>query len=308
MPPLLSYSLELIRLIAIPVFIWAAYQDIKTRRVSNKPWLFLASLGIILLLADALIIHLGLPTHRYPPTFWRSVALSIGLVLPLAYAAWLFGLFGGADAKALMALALLFPVTPTFTITTDILGIGLVRLPEYTFPISIFAFTIFANAILISMLYPAVMLLRNIVNRDISWVMPIARPLPRDRIEDAHGVLFETRTGFGRTLDLDVLRSYLSWRDITLQELTPLNTPEDESDVASFGAGDAWGVSAYFDETDDPTYGMDEETLSEGLHVLHTSSTVWVSPGIPYMVPFAAGLCIALTYGNLMIALLILLQ
>lgn len=314
MPPFLSGMLDILRLVAIPVFVWAAYKDIKTRRVNNRPWLFLAGLGVLLLAIDGFLVEFGYPTHRYPPTFWRTVAISVFGVVPFAYLAWLLGLFGGADAKALMALAILFPVTPSYAFTLPFFDLELFTVPEYTFPISIFAFTIFANAILLSMLYPAVMVFRNIFNRDFSTVMFLSRPLPLRKLETAHGVLFETTDGHGRGADLDVIRNYLDWRNTDLQSLEPVTTTTDSPDNTSdtVSAIERWSVDAFFEETDTLTYGMTPETVAEGLELVHTrredTTSVWVSPGIPYMVPFAVGLCVAVTYGNLMIALLILLQ
>lgn len=315
MAPLLSASIDIIRLIAVPVLFWAAYKDIKTRRVSNRPWLFLTILGVALIIADGLLIELGLPTHKYPPTFWRSVALSVLTVIPLAYLAWLLGLFGGADAKALMTFAILFPMTPTYSLSFATVGNGIIQLPQYTFPVSIFAFTIFANAILLSMLYPVVMAIRNTISGNLSKVMFLAKPLSIPELEHAHGIVFQTPSGFGRGVDLDVVRSYLDWRGTSLSALTPVSTTDcsaEGTEPSAISAIERWDVDTFFDETTDPTYGMTKDTVADGLDVIFSKRTVsedvWISPGIPYMVPFAIGLCVALTYGNLMIALLILLQ
>ncbi len=40
---------DLLRLVAIPVFTWAAIRDIKTRRISSDVWIPLALLGALLL-------------------------------------------------------------------------------------------------------------------------------------------------------------------------------------------------------------------------------------------------------------------
>lgn len=41
---------DLLRLVAVPVFGWAAYRDVKTRRVPNRTWTPLAALAVLLLL------------------------------------------------------------------------------------------------------------------------------------------------------------------------------------------------------------------------------------------------------------------
>lgn len=78
----------------------AAYSDIQTRRVPNKYWFPFLAIAAGLLLADLV--------GAWQDT-WQAVLVAVGS-LALFYVLWWLGLlFGGADAKALMVLALLVP-------------------------------------------------------------------------------------------------------------------------------------------------------------------------------------------------------
>ena len=47
-------------------------------------------------------------------------------------------------------------------------------------------------------------------------------------------------------------------------------------------------------------YGTSPGDLREGLDVLTTEERVWITPGIPFLVPLFLGLCLALVYGDLL--------
>ena len=117
----MNETTDLFRLVAIPVFAWAAWSDIKTRRVTNLVW------PPLLALAGVLLLWEGWNSYATPEWtgFALGVGLSIGLLVPIAYLLWHFGLFGGADAKAIMALSVLFPVTSFTIVTNSILVSGL---------------------------------------------------------------------------------------------------------------------------------------------------------------------------------------
>ena len=71
---------DLLRLLVVPVFGWAAIRDIKTRRVPNQTWLPLAALGIVLLCWDGFAVWSGTSTQLVVDGF--SVALSGGSSVP----------------------------------------------------------------------------------------------------------------------------------------------------------------------------------------------------------------------------------
>jgi len=135
-----------------------------------------------------------------------------------------------------------------------------------------------------------------------------------------------------RGLDLDALRMYLRWRGCSLADLrehpgryrdpdslpAEPNPPGDgvvadggENAGASDGpAGgeprhdDPWGAAAFLADIEGSAYGTTPEDLREGVETLVAEDVVWISPGIPFLVPLFVGLVVALTAGDLLFALL----
>ena len=342
---------DLLRLLVVPVLGWAAVRDVKTRRVPNETWLPLAALGLILLCWDAWAVwtetvwtltvdgfDIALDT-RFPrqtvDSFFVRTAFSVGFLVPFAYGFWWFGGFGGADAKALMTLALVFPIFPVFY--------G----PGYTLPylnettLGVFSLTILSNTVLAGVIYPLALAGRNLLGGAISKMMFIGRPLPVADAPRRYGRLLERPDSYTRRgLDLDVLRMYLSWRGLDLDDLRanperyrdPASLPEEpndpgdgtiddtsgslaltdggESDVdgdaaAEQDAADEWGADAFFADIGGPIYGTDAEGLRNGLDVLTAQKRAWYTPGIPFIVPMFGGLLISLTVGDVLVWLLI---
>jgi len=314
---------DLLRLVAVPVFAWAAVRDVRTRRISSSLWVPLAALGAILLVWD------GWLARRSGEFAWAEfllpAAVSLGFVVPLAYLFWWFGGFGGADAKALMTLAVLFPIAPAY-------AVGGVVFPLTVTPIGAFSFTILTNAVLVGLAIPVVLAARNAAAGRIAPVMFVGWPVDVEAIPDRHGRLLGERGG----LDLDALRMYLRWRGLAFDRLRaepdryrdPATLPADPNpptdgavDVAaeleSGGDGrddaierrdgledDPWGAETFLAEIDRSAYGTTAEELREGLEVLVAEDRVWISPGTPFLVPVFFGLLVALVYGDLLLSVL----
>lgn len=317
---------DLLRLLALPVLAWAAWRDVETRRVPGRTWLPLAVLAVVLLFWD------GAHAFVVGGFEWTLFAVGAGIglfvVIPAAYLFWRLGAFGGADAKALIVLALLFPTVPAYHIADAVL-------PHQATPTGAFALTILTNTVLIGVFYPLWLAARNALAGRLTPAMVVGRPVRWEDVPTTHGRLLEDRSGFTRSgLDLDALRMYLRWRGTTLAELRtdsdyhrrPDSLP-DEPRPAGDGAvirgepaegdgdpspglrsdggrsRDEWGASAFLEDVGS-AYGTSPEGLREGLELLTTRDRVWVSPGIPFLVPILLGLVVALTYGDLLIGAL----
>ncbi|SFL38189.1 preflagellin peptidase FlaK [Halogranum rubrum] len=320
---------DLLRLLVVPVFAWAAYRDIQTRRLPNALWYPLVALGAVLLLWDVVA--------RWPLTgfdgrlFLVRVAFSLGFVVPLSYAFWWLGGFGGADAKALMALAVVFPTFPAYTL-------GDLRLPLVEPLLGVFSMTILTNTVVLALAYPLVLLVRNLVAGDVAPVMFLGRQTAIENLRTEHGRLLETPNGFTRSgLDLDALRMYLRWRGSTLADLrarpvdhrnpTSVGQTFDPTDGAVHdgpatdggvaveraavdgddaddgdGVDDPWAAARFLDDIDGTAYGTSPESLRAGLELVAERDQVWISPGLPFVVPMFAGLVVALTVGDLLFA------
>jgi len=341
---------DLLRLLAVPVLGWAAWRDVATRRVANEAWYPLVALGALLLAWE--LSGRVPPVGRADRLYLLRTGLSLGVAVPVAYLFWRIGGFGGADAKALMALAVLVPTYPTYYLPWT-------ALPLVPTRIGVFPLTVLTNTVLLAIAYPAALLVRNAVAGEWSPAMALGRRLPTDALPSAHGRLFEGRDGFTRRgLDLDALRMYLRWRGTTLAALRaeperhrdpdsvgrtrrpgdgavgdgpgragdpaasgPTADPGDgggattdgsadaagESDGGTEPAGDGssavdggvaggtsegddpWAAARFLREIDGDAYGTTPGTLREGLAVVAREDEVWISPGMPFLVPTFLG-------------------
>jgi preflagellin peptidase FlaK len=67
---------------------------------------------------------------------------------------------------------------------------------------------------------------------------------------------------------------------------------------------DPWGAERFLNDIDHSAYGTSPDQLRDGLDVLVEQDEVWISPGIPFLVPMFAGLVVSLTYGDVLFSLL----
>jgi preflagellin peptidase FlaK len=67
---------------------------------------------------------------------------------------------------------------------------------------------------------------------------------------------------------------------------------------------DPWGAERFLAAIDHDAYGTDPQTLRAGLALVARQDTVRVSPGLPFLVPLTAGLLVAVSYGDVLFALL----
>lgn len=336
--PVLGWSArptDLLRLVAIPVFGWAAYRDVKTRRVPNRTWYPIAALAFVLLIWDGYVAF-----QADDRLFFLQVALSLGFIIPLVTAFYYMGSFGGADAKAFYVLAVLFPAYPVYYLPS-------VALPLHPTPVGVFSLTILSNTVVAGVLYPVGLAVSNLLRGNLGLLMAIGRPIAADRLPEEYGIMLETPSGVTRRgLDLDALRMYLRWRGCSLADLradpdqfrdpaslpAETNPPTDGNVVTDGGheeagptpsgesvretvpadetiprfespgaADDPWGAAAFLDDIETGAYGTTPETLRDGLDVVVSEDEVWISPGIPFIVPMFVGLLISLLYGDVLV-------
>lgn len=306
--PFAATPFDLLRLLAVPAFVWAAWRDVATRRITNRLWP-----PLLVLAALALALE-GYDAWQAGGFVWEQflyvTLLSVGVLVPLGFFFWYLGGFGGADAKAIMTLAVLFPTYPTYVLL------------DWSFPVvepavGVFSLAILTNAVIIGLIYPLSLAFRNAIDGEFAWAMFVGRPIGVSQSVALPGRLLESPEGFDRAgLDLDALRMYLSWRGITIEQLRSdparyrVSLPEapgDPGDGAVTDGGefdDPWGAGAFLEATDNGAYGTTPETLREGLEVLTSRDVVWYSPGIPFVLLIAAGLVLAIVYGDIFLTVL----
>lgn len=334
---------DLLRLVLIPLFIWAAWRDVRTRRLPSYVWPPLIVLGVMLLIWDASVYFSGF-NFTYTTVavvFVFRVAISCLIIIPLSYGFWAIGGFGGADAKALMTLAIVIPTAPSY----QILGMSF---PVITTPLGVFSVTILTNTVLLTAIYPVHLIIHNI--RVHAWQLPaalFARPVNIDDLENEHGQLVETPDCVTRNgIDLDALRMYLRWRGTTLSAIR--ESPTTYRDPASISqtysptdgavsvasdcfvmektpggshmnadcpnstasdlpdSADLWGAAGFLEAVNHRAYGASSAQLRDALTLLSAPDrqVVWVSPGIPFLVPICLGTIIAFIYGDILFRLL----
>ena len=332
---------DLLRLLAVPAFAYGAYRDIETRRVPDLLWPPLLVLGGICLAVEGWNA-LHAPDAFTFRVFTLRTAVSVLLVGGLGAFFYVVPVgFGGADAKALVAISVLLPTYPTYYFDGFVL-------PHVPTTIRVFALTVLTNALILGMAYPLYLLVSNAARGDIAPVMAVGKRIPVERLPVEHGSLLEDRedTHFTGGLDLDALRMYCRWRGVTLAALRddpglrdPATLPAepndptdgvvmagegdartdggtadagdatgDGSDDATGGAGDdnddPWGAAAFLNDIEGSAYGTSPASLREGLDVVTARDAVWITPGTPFFVTLCLGLVVAFTYGDLLFAVL----
>jgi preflagellin peptidase FlaK len=296
----------------------AAYRDIQTRRVPNYVWFPFLTIGGVIFGYELV------QRFSYFSSPWVA-SLPLGVVTivsVIGYIGWRQGLYGGADAKAIISLAVLFPDAPSIYVDSMVF-------PLTHSLLNSFSITILTNAVVLSSIYPLLMLINNINSGNLS--LPsclLARRHSVDEIENVHGTLYHSiEESLTPGLDLDALRMYLRWRGSSLSTL--VSSPSIHRDPDSIrktfpatdgridvscasaasssapeiDARDSWGAAAFLNAVG-PAYGTTPMMLRTGLERLSSNDTVWVSPGIPFLVPLFMGTILALTAGNILIGLL----
>ena len=143
------------------MLIIAAIIDVKKREIPDKVWLGFGAFGVALIIIEFVLPSLFLETTPFTivpsgstdVTNTQSIAkllsylLGIGIIVPIAYGIYKTSLFGGADSKALIAIAVLLPAYDGM----------MFKLHGFT------AMTVLTNALIVSMSYVVYNVLKNAV-------------------------------------------------------------------------------------------------------------------------------------------------
>ena len=90
-------------LITFTFFSLGSYFDVKTREVSDRVWLAYAPFSVALTICRLIV----------SPSALFLVAVSISLTVVASFGLFYLGLFGGADAKAILCMGLAIPIAPS---------------------------------------------------------------------------------------------------------------------------------------------------------------------------------------------------
>jgi len=256
MEEILSWTRIIIALIFLA---YASWSDWKTREISNNVWIVFAPIAFLLSVAQFLFFS---PSD----TLQLIINYGISVVITSVFSIALFyvGAFGGADAKALICIALAIP-----------------RIPDLVEPVSgfvspIFPITVFSNGVIIAAFSVFYALLRNII-----WRQKTGQKLFQGYEDES----------FGRKA-LALLCGYkVSVSDLEKSFLYPLE------DLQKTQEGEMTKRLLLFpkDENREEIVERIIRARSEG----KIQNMVWATPGLPMLIFITIGLILALTIGDI---------
>lgn len=255
-------TLELFRvLVSLAFLLYASWSDLKSREVDDRVWLVFAPTALLLTLPQLL-----------QPQSLLMFAISLSVTSALALLLFYAGMFGGADAKALICLAIALP-TPTQHLFH----------PVFHVVSPIYPLTIFCNAVLLAALAVPCMAVKN-----LAWKRRVG------------GRLFEGLE------DEPLWRKILTFMCGYKVKLDDLKRKGHLYPLESISINNAGGIRRRLvltlgDEERDEVVGRLVHAFQEG----RLSGEVWVTPGLPFLVFITMGLATALLIGDLVWILLL---
>lgn len=248
--------------ICISFLTYASWSDYKRREVSNNVWIFFIPISFTLTLLEI---------YLYEFSQILLYGMCFGLTATFATILFYSGGFGGADAKALMCLALALPFYPE-NLLKPILG-EISPISQTFFPIAVFS-----NSVLLAAATAFYMFLSNIL-----WHKKTGKRL----FEEGH----ETES-FGRKILVLITGYKVSVNK--LKEKWHLYPLEDvEEDVENRLKRKLVVIPR------DEDRNAIIERLAKAVENGKIQDMVWATPGLPMLIFITAGLIIALFFGDI---------
>jgi len=244
-------------LLSLSILLYASWSDWKEREVSNRVWIVFAPVAFALTTVQYVFL---------PPEYLLYYVLSFSITSGLSVALFYAGAFGGADAKALMCLALALPYYPSFLLKNST-----------SFASPLFPITVFSNAVLLAALSVFYALIRNSF-----WKLrKDAKLFAGFENESAWRKILVLVTGYKVELSTLERKGHV----YPLEDISKNEAGEEERRLLVFPK----------DETQETVL---ERILSAGREG-KIRNGVWVTPGLPLLIFITAGLIIALFFGDL---------
>jgi preflagellin peptidase FlaK len=254
---------DLARVIMSLLFLlYASWSDYKTREVSNSVWILYAPLAFALTFSELLLYENTSTMLFYGISFSLTAAFSIILFYS--------GGFGGADAKALMCLALALPFYPEPLPLKPLVG-EISPISQTFFPVSVFS-----NSVLLAASSAVYMFLRNIV-----WHKKSGRKIFEEghKKESLGKKAVTLITGY--KVSVDKLKK--KWH------LYPMEDVEENGEIKR---------KLVIIPRDEDRNGI-VERLEKAVEDGKIGNMVWATPGLPMLIFITAGLIIALFFGDI---------
>ena len=246
---------------ALAFLFYASWKDNETREVSNTVWVVFAPLAFGLTFAE---VYFFQPSQL--PIYGICFAFTAMFAIIIFYA----GGFGGADAKALMCIALVLPFFPS-SLFTPLFGVSPTQ--QAIFPLSIFS-----NSVLLAALMTFVMLGYNVV-----WHVRTGRRLFEGKYENGSvgRKILVLITGYRASIQ----KLKDKWHIYPLEDIT--DKPENSLNRKLIALPKDEGREGVVQRLDN---AIREGKIEDG---------VWASPGLPFLIFITAGLVLALSLGDI---------
>ena len=248
-----ALTLDMIGLVVSFTFlIYSSWSDIVSREVSDRVWMIFFPVGLTLT-TIRLVAQSG---------SWLPILLSVAVTVAISLALPFLGLWGGADGKGFICLALMNPVIPA-------LGGSLFHIVDPLFPLVVFCNAYIAS--LFAVLYP---IQRNLRARRRKRLF---KGLEHESFLHKAAALL---TGYQVQIDDLESKPYLfPLESIHLQESTVRRRFEFNLRIDSDRSKELAEIKR----------AADSGLLEGG---------IWVSPGLPFLVFVTLGLAISVLFGD----------
>ncbi|MEM2103937.1 MAG: A24 family peptidase C-terminal domain-containing protein [Candidatus Bathyarchaeia archaeon] len=252
--------------ISLFFFLVASWSDYKTREVSNRVWIVFAPPALVLTFVELFLFDFSA---------FALFGLCFGLTTAVALILFYVGGFGGADAKALMCLALALPFYPRMLLAP--LSGEVSPFMRWFFPLAVFS-----NSVVLAALSAVYLLLHNFF-----WLWKKG------------GVLFEggqKDESFGKKILVLATGYKVSFAKV--KERWYLYPMEDVERTEN-GLKRKLVVLPKDEGRNGIIKRLEEAAISGEI-----GEKVWASPGLPMLIFLTAGLLIALFYGDMVWSLI----
>jgi len=258
----MSEILDIARvLLCVSFFVYASWSDWKKREVSNWVWLVMAPLAFTLTTFQFVV---------FSPQLLQFYAVSFVITAALSVALFYAGAFGGADAKALMCLALALPSYPN-----DLFH------PNAPLVSPLFPVTVFSNGVLLAALTVVYALFRNSF-----WRLRTGKKFFEG---------FENESTWRKVL------AFLTGYKVKVTVLEKGHMyPLEDVVTNETGKSERRLLVLPKDEKVERTVERILAATREGTF----QNEVWATPGLPLLVFITTGLIVALVFGDLVWTLL----
>jgi preflagellin peptidase FlaK len=248
-------------LLSLAFLVYASLSDYKTREVSNRVWVFFAPVAFALTFTELFLSDFSLL-----PFYGLCFGLTTAFTIILFYA----GGFGGADAKALMCLALALPFHPQELLTP--LSGEVSPIMQLFFPL-----TVFSNSVLLAALTAIYMLFHNLL-----WQRKTGKKLfeGEQKSESIGKKILVLITGY----KIPIKRLKEKWHLYPMEDIEK----RENRTVRKL-------VALPKDEGRDSIV----ERLAEAVEAGEIQDMVWATPGLPMLIFMTIGLIIALFFGDM---------